>query len=95
MTNITTTYINIIDQFLEEETLTIVMIDHYKFTDLDDILLEYIIEQTLNKYPQLIKYLCKQQEVINRYSQLDINEKHKDMLTQYLVTRTLQQQEEE
>ena len=71
------------------------MIDNYKFTDLDDILLEYIIEQTLNKYPQLIKYLCKQQEVINRYSQLDINEKHKDMLTRYLVTRTLQQQEEE
>ena len=95
MTDVTTTYINIIDQFLEEETLTIVMIDNYKFTDLDDILLEYIIDQTLNKYPQLIKYLCKQQEVINRYLQLNINEKHKDMLTQYLVTRTLQQQEEE
>lgn len=95
MTDVTTTYINIIDQFLEEETLTALMIDNYQFTDLDDILLTYIIEQTVNKYPQLIKYLCKQQEVINRYSQLDINEKHKDMLTQYLVTRTLQQQEEE
>lgn len=95
MTDVTTTYINIIDQFLEEETLTVVMIDNYKFTDLDDILLEYIIEQTLNKYPQLIKYLCKQSEVTNRYLQLNINEKHKDMLTQYLVTRTLQQQKEE
>ena len=67
MTDVTTTYINIIDQFLEEETLTVVMIDNYKFTDLDDILLEYIIEQTLNKYPQLIKYLCKQQEFIIIY----------------------------
>lgn len=85
----------IISQFLEEETLTAVLIDKYRFEGLDNILIEYIIEQTLNRYPRLIEYLCEKQEVIDNYSKLNISKKNKDALTQYLVMKKLSKQEDE
>lgn len=81
----------IVNQFLDSPKMFAVLINKYGFEDLHVEVLEYIIEQTLEKYPQFINMLCNKEEVVNQYLNLNIDNRYKDKLTEYLVTNKLLQ----
>lgn len=75
----------IIDCFLKNKSTATMLINNYELIGLDNKLLEYIIDNILNKYPDLILFLCKHEIIVNEFLNLNISIYNKARLIEYLI----------